>query len=264
MRQTIIGTQIAFSDPKATHAQKREEMNAFNRYIGSPVKVKDYIWGGRITRLDFSGLSDLLITVKMDGGAEMCFQASDVYINPVDLVFFVGDHSTNPWSVIGVFEVEAAAVRACTTGCHFVGPIELNKAFPEVTDWHHLYYPLQQEMQKEINISEHPTKVRRDALDEVDLKVALAMGIPAHLLSREEYNEKAVSNPTFQGVSVMDLEGQECKTPEGYGVIDQVLSILGSSELRFVVELGDKDVSEIHVMESADIDLLERTDHEKA
>ena len=142
MRQTILGTQIAFSDLNATHAQKREEIKGFRKYIGCPVKVKDYIWGGLITRFDFSGLSDLLITVLMEGGATLCFPASDVYINPLELVFVVGDHSTDPWNVVGVFEVEAAAVRACTTSCHFVGPIQLNKAFPDITDWSNMYYPM--------------------------------------------------------------------------------------------------------------------------
>ena len=228
MRQTILGTQIAFSDLNATHAQKREEIKGFRKYIGCPVKVKDYIWGGLITRFDFSGLSDLLITVVMEGGATLCFQASDVYINPLELVFVVGDHSTDPWKVVGVFEVEAAAVRACTTSCHFVGPIQLNKAFPDITDWSNMYYP----------IAKNPTKVRREALDEIATKIGNAMAERSELLGgHKESHPKAVSNPTFQGVSILKLQGHKCRTPGGDGEIDEVMSAIGG-EYRFLVSLS--------------------------
>ena len=48
----------------------------------------------------------------------------------------------NGWELVGVFETEEKAVAACLTGMYFVGPAELNKAFPdERVPWPGAYYP---------------------------------------------------------------------------------------------------------------------------
>lgn len=216
MRQTIIGEQLAFSDPKATHAVKSAELKGFSKYIGAPVKVKDYIWGGRITRFDFSGLSDLLITVHMNGGAILCFAASDVYVYPLELVFFVGDMRTDPWSVVGVFEVEAAAVKACTTGCHFVGPIELNKPFPDVTEWPNQYYPLQEEMQS--------------AKDAEVVAGGDILTIKGNTLEMHDQKDNHVYN-----FDVLAMKGKECDIGYDKGTILQVRITEGKVEFEVQV-----------------------------
>lgn len=48
----------------------------------------------------------------------------------------------NGWEFVGVFETEEKAVAACLTGMYFVGPTELDKAFPhETVLWKGAYYP---------------------------------------------------------------------------------------------------------------------------
>ena len=50
----------------------------------------------------------------------------------------------NGWEFVGVFETEEKAVAACRTGMYFVGPTELDKAFPhERVIWKGAYYPKQ-------------------------------------------------------------------------------------------------------------------------
>lgn len=143
MKQTIKGTQVKFSSTNLTHAEKREEMQSFRKYINCPAQIRDYMWGGVVVGIDESNLGDLLVTVLMDNQIRLSFPASDVYINPIPLVFCVGDVEGNEWSLRGVFEVESMAVKACTHPNHFVGPLELNKLLPDaVTKWPDLYYPL--------------------------------------------------------------------------------------------------------------------------
>ncbi len=57
----------------------------------------------------------------------------------------------NGWEFVGVFETEKRAVAAalstgfstCQTEMYFVGPAELNKAFPhERVPWEGAYYPM--------------------------------------------------------------------------------------------------------------------------
>lgn len=47
------------------------------------------------------------------------------------------------WTLEGIYDTEEAAVTHCNNRpLWFVGPIELNKALPEVTDsWKGSYYP---------------------------------------------------------------------------------------------------------------------------
>jgi len=47
------------------------------------------------------------------------------------------------WLLIGIYDSEERAVKACTTGNHFVGPMNLNETLPdEEEDWNGAYYPL--------------------------------------------------------------------------------------------------------------------------
>lgn len=47
------------------------------------------------------------------------------------------------WDFFGVFDTEKAAVAACTTPQHFVGPVELNFRTPdERENWPGSWFPL--------------------------------------------------------------------------------------------------------------------------
>jgi len=47
------------------------------------------------------------------------------------------------WAFIGMFDDKQAAIEACTTRDHFVGPAILNERLPdELESWPGAYYPL--------------------------------------------------------------------------------------------------------------------------
>ena len=46
------------------------------------------------------------------------------------------------WDIIGIFEKETDAVKACTKDDYFVGPMPLNEALPdERQEWKDAYFP---------------------------------------------------------------------------------------------------------------------------
>ena len=64
-------------------------------------------------------------------------------------VWIVGENTigctdnTYGWLIDGVFDSKAAAILRCTTPKHFIGPLELNKVYPdEQRKWEGAYYPL--------------------------------------------------------------------------------------------------------------------------
>jgi hypothetical protein len=53
------------------------------------------------------------------------------------------DKESGVWSIIGVFNTKRAAVDACTTDNHFVGPMMLNERLPDEPEpWQGAFYPL--------------------------------------------------------------------------------------------------------------------------
>ncbi len=53
------------------------------------------------------------------------------------------DMGCDIWEFCGVFDTEKKAIAACTSGDHFIGPVDLNFLIPNPTeDWPNSYYPL--------------------------------------------------------------------------------------------------------------------------
>ena len=68
----------------------------------------------------------------------------------------------NGWEFVGVFETEEKAVAACLTQMYFVGPAELNKAFPdERVKWPGAYYPKQRNPEVRLKTLEEHNGERR-------------------------------------------------------------------------------------------------------
>ena len=46
------------------------------------------------------------------------------------------------WELMGIFDNYDNALKICTSDCHFIGPVELNKHLrSENSDWDGLHYP---------------------------------------------------------------------------------------------------------------------------
>jgi len=65
-------------------------------------------------------------------------------------LFAVGKHldneDNNEWEMCGVFDCEQLAKKECLNYRYFIGPLELNKAFPhETCEWPNAYYPIVKE-----------------------------------------------------------------------------------------------------------------------
>jgi len=60
-------------------------------------------------------------------------------------VFVVGQYCgpKTLWKIIGVFDTEKAAIAACSTPHHFIGPVDLNKIFyrADGETWPGCFYP---------------------------------------------------------------------------------------------------------------------------
>ena len=55
---------------------------------------------------------------------------------------YVRNYDGEVWELQGIFSSEEAAIAACRSSQHFVGPVEVDKRLPERTvDWRGLYYP---------------------------------------------------------------------------------------------------------------------------
>lgn len=53
------------------------------------------------------------------------------------------DSADKSWEFQGVFSTEQKAVAACLTAFYFVGPADLDDAFPDATTgWVGAYYPI--------------------------------------------------------------------------------------------------------------------------
>ena len=60
-------------------------------------------------------------------------------------VYVVGEltnEKAKAWEIVGVFTDEKKALKSCKTNNHFIGEMELNKAFPKKAEkWVGAYYP---------------------------------------------------------------------------------------------------------------------------
>lgn len=62
---------------------------------------------------------------------------------PTRTVYVVGHIVPDGWHVSGVFDDREMAESHCLTTMHFVGPLEVNRAFhdPRGTEWEGAYFP---------------------------------------------------------------------------------------------------------------------------
>jgi len=64
-----------------------------------------------------------------------------------DVIWVVGKFIENTdkgvvWELSGIFDKEENAIKACTERTYFVGPVERNIKFPDITEqWPGCYYP---------------------------------------------------------------------------------------------------------------------------
>jgi len=65
----------------------------------------------------------------------------------------VNDLESLSWEFCGVFDTIDAAISACVTECHFVGPAILNECIPEESTetWPGGFYPSEIEETKEMH-----------------------------------------------------------------------------------------------------------------
>jgi len=59
----------------------------------------------------------------------------------------------NGWEFVGVFDEEQAAIEACPTPSHFLGPATLNERLPDETQpWPGSYYPVPLDDEVDIDV----------------------------------------------------------------------------------------------------------------
>jgi len=60
------------------------------------------------------------------------------------LLWVCGQVRNETWEIQGVFSSEFSALAACKNSNYFIGPVILNKAFPEEgVKWEGCYYPIE-------------------------------------------------------------------------------------------------------------------------